>query len=153
MTDQEIDALLENARTLVRAKNDMAESNFDLGKFARYDYDLEKMRITFSNKSGKAKVSAHLVPIGTLAEKSETWMWSFENRSLPQNDRRLAEAMKIVTSNTGIEAFGAGFSPCDAALAWSLASVAAEELRAEAVYRANDGKSLLFLALNDIQKL
>jgi hypothetical protein len=153
MTDHEVDILLEKARTTIKEKNFIAEKKFGLGTYFRYDFNLESEKIQFSNKSGKTKVTAHLTAIGSFSETSESWMWAFENQSLPQMESALAIAMRDLATETGVDAFGAGFSPCDAALAWSLASVAAEKLQAEAVYRVDNGKSLLFLALNDIQKL
>lgn len=150
MTEEEIDIYIGQATTLTKERISAAERDFGLGSHARFDLDLNNQKIVFKNADGRVVCSASVIPIGSWAKKAESWLWSWENDSIPKTISIPVKAISEFGAQNEIPALEETFSPCDEALAWSLASIALKILNAQSVYRVDQGKNLLFLLLNEI---
>jgi hypothetical protein len=153
MNSKELDEYIESAKALTRERIAKAQKKFGLGSFAQFNLDLEQGAIFFKEADGTVKVIASVVPIGSWAKTPQSWLWSLENESIPAGISAPLEPVKLFGAKHDAPALQHAFSPCDEALAWALSSVSLKILDAQCVYRVDQGKNLLFLLLNNIERV
>ena len=123
---------------------------YGLSTHERFDYDQASATLTFSS-GGVPAVVADVEFIGSIANTSGTWRWSWANFSLlPQVVGRISAVRQYGLDN--------GFAPlvvpqwkADVVDAWELAGVAAYVLEAQGVYRAPTDNGYLFMAIMGIR--
>jgi hypothetical protein len=133
------------------AKQDRLEAELHLGKWPRYDYDLERRSLIFSDTGGP-RVIADIQAIGTTSERD--WLWAWANPSLPKSSTE--DALRV-------KAFGAEHEIADLTresvesaspdeLGWELTAAAVRVVDAAGAYRA-PSKSVgsLFLLIRSIR--
>lgn len=152
MTEDDYEHWLATAREQTRQRMADARLRFGLGTHARYQIDLPTATIRFFDQAGAEQVIAHLQVAGSWSPASESWLWGWENDSVPQAARATVQAVRERGEKEKLAPLQAGFSDCDEGGAWSMASIAADIVDAECVYRASGPKSQLFLLLTDIRR-
>jgi hypothetical protein len=134
-------------------KNQKLAEEFQLGKWPRFDFDLEQGWLTFSS-DGKPAVRAAVQVAGTVASNKD-WLWAWANdwwSQLVTRDAR--EARRFGQKHNISELTRASLQDEDLeALGWELSAVAARITSAHGVYRAPTGKGLLFVLLKEISLL
>lgn len=78
----------------LQEKNERLATEFRLGSWPRYDFDLEAGTLIFSEHD-VPKVIAEIQIVGTISAKSGDWLWAWANSHLPPErveDSRLVRA-------------------------------------------------------------
>jgi hypothetical protein len=153
MDTAELDAFAEEANALAKSRNAQAASKFGLGSHARYDLDLEERRLSFLDAGGARVVTARVVPVGSWARGSHSWLWSWENNSIPH---AASDAMAVVRKfgeAHDVAALRQSLESCDESLAWALAAISLKLLDAQCVYRIEQPRTFLFLLLFDLKNV
>lgn len=153
MTDDEFERWVTAARAETQRRMTEAQRRFGLGSHARYELDLADAVITFFDASGAARVKARVQVAGTWSPNSETWLWSWENESVPAQACESVQLVRHRGEREGVSWLQASVVECDEGMAWSLASLAAHLLDAQAVYRTASAKSRVFLLLFEVAEL
>ena len=153
MEDADLDRFIDEAKSLTRERNAQAETEFGLGRHARYQLDLETRTLTFFDASDAPVVTARIVPVGSVVHSSRSWLWSWENESIPKEASEPMRAVAAFGREHGIPALERNFSPCDDSLAWALAAISLRLLDAEGIYRVGQTKTQLFLLLFDLKRV
>jgi hypothetical protein len=144
--------LVETARLRAQASIDSAKACFGLGSYRRYDIDLPTAKIRFFDEDGVEKISADIQVAGSWSQLSDSWLWAWDNESVPKAASIRMQKVREFGEKEDIETVKASFEPCDEGEAWSMASIAAQILDAECIYRAERPKNHLFLLLFSIRK-
>jgi hypothetical protein len=152
MTTDEYEKWVRQARAHSKERMESATHEFGLGTYKRYDVDLPTAKIRFSDEQGATRVSADIQVAGSWSPNSDSWMWSWENESMPAAACARVEAVKQFGEKNDIDELKSSFPFCDEGKAWSMASAAAEILGAECPYRVVQPKSYVFLLLFSIRK-
>jgi hypothetical protein len=71
----EYETLIEQSTEYLRACNEKASLYFGIGNYARYEYDLFRNEIWWSDTSGP-KVRGKLTIVGSFSIRSDTWLWA-----------------------------------------------------------------------------
>ena len=151
MKEERYQEWIDRARSLTRQRMASAQTEFGLGKYKRYQVDLPTAKIRFYDEKDAERVCADIQVAGSWSQDSESWMWGWENESVPEAaSDRMIEVFDTGV-RMGIEKLQHLFGSCDEGEAWSMASVACEILGAESVYRAPGKKNMLFLLLMNIR--
>jgi hypothetical protein len=135
----------------LQAKNRRLETEFRIGTWPRYDYDLDTGTLIFS-EAGVAKVVAEIQVAGTTSVKAGNWLWAWANDHWPVE--RVAEAARArafgETYGIGelVEAYVAGDDLN--ALGWELTAVAARVTDALGAYRPASDSGALFLLYRSV---
>ena len=153
MDGAELDRFIDDAKSLTKTRNAQAAREFGLGGHARYQLDLATRTLTFFDASDAPAVTARIVPVGSLAGAAQSWLWSWENGSIPQQASKAMQAIRSFGKKHNIAALERTFSPCDDALAWALAAISLKLLDAQATYRIDQAKTQLFLLLFDLERI
>lgn len=151
MESADLDRFIDEATSLTAERNAQAERAFGLGHHARYHLDLETRTLTFFDANDAPVVTSRAVPVGSLARPSQSWLWSWENESMPKDATEAMLAVAHFGRENGIPALERNFSPCGDSLAGALAAISLKLLDAQGVYRIEQTKTRLFLLLFDLK--
>ncbi len=155
MTDEEFKIFLREATEEFRRKQGALSSEYGIGRFPRYWYDLEAEKLQFLTPDGDVSLEADIVDIGSYASGPGTWKWAWSNDSVPSRIRAKSEILKDLESITGFAIFGdADAFEVDEPMAWELAVLAVKHLGASGCYRAPSSKGLqVFLAIMKVKPI
>ena len=146
-----LDSLITESKSVTQLRNDLAKRDFGLGSHARYQLDLELRIVTFFDTSDKAEVIAKIVPVGSLSLTAHSWLWSWENETIPGEASQPMLQVRSFGEAHDIPPLTQTFTPCDDALAWALAAISLKLLDAAGVYRIGQAKTGLYLLLFDLK--
>ncbi|MGD0095929.1 MAG: DUF6882 domain-containing protein [Terracidiphilus sp.] len=152
MNSDEFRIFVEEAREYCRQKIEETKSKFGVGNYERYDVDLEKATLRFSDAQGNECVTAAIQAAGSWSSASNTWLWSWENESIPQISRDRMLAIRSFGNSERLPMLAGGFENCREVEAWAMAAVAGQMLSCEGFYRVPNPSNHLFLLLFSIQK-
>ena len=119
-------------------KQSRLSETYRIGDWARFDYDLETGRLTFSDESGP-KVTCNVQVVGTVDTKD--WLWGWANGHLPKGctDRMLSVKAYGDEHNVS-ELASASVKANDLqSLGWMLTAAAVRLLDADGAYRPPNG--------------
>ena len=151
MKEEQYQDWVERARELTHQRMTDAKTKYGLGKYKRYQLDLQTATIRFYDGNDTERVCADLQVAGSWSPESESWMWGWENESVP--DAAVDRMTEVFDTGvrTDVEKLQRMFGSCDEGEAWSMASLACEIIDAESVYRVPGKKNMLFLLLLNIR--
>ena len=141
------------ARQRVQAGMDAARERFGIGTHVRYETDLEEATIRFFDASDAEQARADIQVAGSWSPNSETWMWGWENESVPEAAVSKLGPVAETGRDKDVPALQAHVVGCDEAESWSLASLAADIVGAQCVYRTGNANNRAFLLLCNIRKV
>ncbi len=130
----------------LQEKNRRLETEFRIGTWPRYDYDVDAGTLVFS-ESGAAKVVAEIQVVGTTSAKAGNWLWAWANDHWPAGRVADAERVRAFGETHGIAELTSGYVADDDlnALGWELTAVAARVTAAPGAYRPPSEGGALFL--------
>ena len=76
MTPDEYSQFKHDAVHELTKLNEQCTQVFRLGEWERYDYDLERQTLTFS-QGGTPRVVASIQVVGTTSETARNWLWGW----------------------------------------------------------------------------
>ena len=141
------------ARQRAQAGMDAARERFGLGTHARYETDLAAATIRFLDAEDVEQVRADIQVAGSWSPNSETWMWGWENESVPEAAVSRLGPIAETGRDKDVGALQAYVVECDEAGSWSLAALAADIVDAQCVYPTGNAHNRVFLLLFDIRKV
>jgi hypothetical protein len=150
MTADEYRDYRHRAVHALMALNKECEERFSIGKWKRWDYDLDAGTLVFS-EAGVPRIVAQVQVVGTTSERSKTWLWSWANQSLTRTvTNRMVEVRNFGAENRITELTQASL-PDDEYLGWELAAVTAALVGGKGAYRCpSDRGGYLYFVYTDI---
>jgi hypothetical protein len=143
---------VEDARGYCRRTLEESRTRFGLGDYKRYELDLKKGTLRFFDSEGVERVAAAIQAAGSWSPSSQTWLWSWENDSVPEISRQRMIAVKDFGLAEDLPMLSASFGSCREVEAWAMAAVAGQILSSEGFYRIPGALNQLFLLLFSIRK-
>ena len=133
----------------LQEKNAGLESAYRLGRWKRFDYDLEAGTLTFS-EDGKAKVIVEVEAVGTTSGTAGNWLWSWANSGLPAERCAGAQLARRFGEENGISELVEELVEAEHdvnGLGWSLTAVVARLTDGLGAYRPprEDGGGLFLV--------
>lgn len=153
MTESDYEAWVERARALTATRMADARSRFGMSGYKRYEVDLTAAEIRFYDKDSVCRLRADIRVAGSWSSASRSWMWGWENDSVPDVAVDGLSAVAEAGERLGVERLRRLFGDCDEGEAWSMASLACEILGAECVYRSPGRNNYTFLLLWNLRLL
>jgi hypothetical protein len=133
------------------SKQDRLEADLHVAEWPRYDYDLERRTLTFSDAHGPHAV-AEIQVIGTTSQRD--WLWAWANPSLPAASTEDAERVKAFGLEHDLPDLTMPSSAADNPdqLGWEFAAAAVKVVDGLGVYRApGQQPGALFLLIRSIR--
>lgn len=158
MTDDEFDVFLQVANDELKVKQAELQRDYALGGMKRWWFDQNTEQLQFFNHDDKPVIVAQVVYIGSFSPKQASWKWGWSNASLLPGLREKSLSLKQLETVTGFDLFGkeAAFSIGEEAMAWALAALAVQQLRAVGCYRApspTEGGPITYLAITELARV
>lgn len=140
-------AWLAQAREQARDAIADAQARFGLGSHARYAVDLAEGTIRFFDAANVERVRADVEFAGSWSPSSRSWLWGWENASMPAAVTARLEAVRAFGERHGVDELRASVVEGDEDAAWTMAAAALRLLDAQAIYRAAGARSEAFLLM------
>jgi hypothetical protein len=151
MNEKQFNLFTIEARKSTQRKIEKSQMDFGIGSYERYKIDLQSAEIRFLDGEGTEKVFASLQVAGSWSPNSESWLWAWDNESVPPIAWEKMMEIQEFGKKNHLETVESSFEPCDEGEAWSMASIAAQILDAQCVYRVAGSKNTAFFLLFSIQ--
>lgn len=148
LSDDAIDAVFDRARSELAAKTEAHNGSWRMDR-ARWDVDLEAGKISFVNQRGWTIVAPVQV-IGTRSTKDGTWLWAWDNPSIPPARAVDALRVKAFGDAQGLEALTTRKIEASEEQCWELTAIAAHLAGANGAYRGPAGVAEVFMTFGEI---
>jgi Family of unknown function (DUF6882) len=145
------DDLLTTAMAYLHVKQERLKSEFDLGRWQRYDYDQDGGTLTFSS-DGRIGVVADMHIVGSTSRSGGTWLWSWDNGSILDRVKHCMTLVREYGEQHGFEKLTTAKWPGGEGDGWEMTAVAAYVLEAEGAYRAPHDNGALFMVLQRVRR-
>lgn len=150
MTEENFQEFIGECTVYLRSRNRLAQEEFGIGEFERFEYDLCTRKFRWSN-GGVIQAEADLTVVGSVSNVTETWLWSWANPYLNDIDLGDIHMVRDFGESHEMEKLSEGKWNADEADGWEMTSVAARLLEAQAAYRSPSKNGFLFLLLNNLR--
>ncbi len=146
----DLENLIEQSEQYLSSCTEKARRQFGVGGYARFEYDLFRNEIWWSDCSGP-KVRGKLTIVGSFSNKSETWLWAWDNPHFREVELGPIDKVRDFGDRERITKLTEPKWVCDEAAAWQMTSISARLLEAQGAYRATSGANALFLLFDHLE--
>jgi hypothetical protein len=150
MTYTEFEKLIEKSTAYLQACNDRANRDFGIGDYSRYDCDLTRNEIWWSNTEGP-RVRAKLTIVGSWSTSSDTWLWAWANPHLSGVEIGQIDKVRSFGEDEGITKLTERKWEAEEVDGWEMTSVAARLLESQGAYRTPNRSGSLFLLYDNLE--
>ena len=137
------------AHNSLSAKQDALMAEYKIGKHERFDWDQENGTLIFSNDGVKA-VIAKVQFVGSISNKSDTWLWSWANSTVLDNVKDQMHRVKKYGQSKGYDALINEKWSADEIDGWEMTSITSHILNAKGAYRTADKTGFTYMVITDI---
>ncbi len=136
----------------LEAKNERLEHELGMGRFERWDYDMHRRELTFSDQ-GQIRLKANIQIVGSTGRKD--WLWSWANSHWTENLTGDARTARAYGEEHGIRELVIGSLKARDlnGLGWHLTSVTARLAGSIGAYRPQTEHGGLFLLIRSIEQV
>ncbi|MGB9199034.1 MAG: DUF6882 domain-containing protein [Terriglobales bacterium] len=149
MTTEEFSQFRHEAIHALKRLNEANEKEFRIGSWSRYDYDLDRGTLTFSQE-GLAKVVASILVVGTTSQSAGNWLWSWANGNLPDTISEPVKNVRDFGTAENVAELVEPYLPDDEYVGWAMTAIAAKILDAKGAYRCPGTNGYIYMLLTDI---
>lgn len=129
--------------------NDSCEKAFQIGSWPRYDYDLDRGTLVFSQE-GTPRVIASILVAGTTSQSGGTWLWSWANSYIPEHVSEQLKKVRDFGIAEGISELTGPYAPDDEHVGWQMTAIAARIMGAKGAYRCPGSNGFMYFLFTDI---
>jgi hypothetical protein len=150
MTEEQFRKFRHEAVHALMRLNEDCENKFRISSWPRWDYDLERGTLTFSQDDvPKVVASIHLV--GTSSNTSGTWLWGWGNGSLPAAATEALKAVRAFGEEEGVVQLTSARVPDDEYLGWGMTAIAAQILGSKGGYRCPGSDGFIYVVYTELR--
>lgn len=146
---EQYDKLVAESRAYLNDVQQAAASTFRIGSYQRFFWDQDRETIEFSDM-GVVKVVARIQFVGSISNKTNTWLWSWANDSVLPGIRESLWAVKAYGERNDFWQLHVSKWEADETDGWTMTAIAAKLLKAKGAYRTQDGDGFTFMVYTDI---
>jgi hypothetical protein len=150
--------ITERYRTLVldaceylTARQEELKNRYGLSTYRRYDWDQDEGTIVFSN-GGMANLLADIHFVGSVSARTNTWLWSWANRSVSCRVSHLVREVRQYGELHGLAQLIEPYWSAGEVEGWEMTSVSAYLLKTQGAYRTPDGSGFTYMLLTDVRR-
>ena len=149
-TDQETyDLAMERAREEIRIKAAFYRDTVGLGEGGTWNADLEAGTIRFDLPDGTV-LTAPMQVVGTLDQKTGTWMWGWDHPSVPAPVAEHATLVHAFGEEYGVDRFVERMIEATEEECWDFTALAVHLADAQGGYRGPSGTTLVFMTYGEL---
>lgn len=152
MTYPEYETFSREATDYLKARIEHAKAQFGIGSFPRYEYDLFRGEIWWSDV-GAPKVRGRVTIVGTTSTKSNTWLWSWANPHFSDVILGDIDKVRALGEAEAITKLTEEKWEADEVDGWEMTAIAARLLEAQGAYRSPGKNGFLFLLYDGLERI
>lgn len=152
MTYQEYETFSREATDYLKARIENAKAQFGIGSFPRYEYDLFRGEIWWS-EVGAPKVRGRVTVVGTISTKSNTWLWSWANPHFSDIILGDIDKVRALGEAETITKLTEKKWDAEEVDGWEMTAIAARLLEAQGAYRSPSNNGFLFLLYDGLEPI
>lgn len=149
MDTQEFNLLLEQSREYLLTQQEIITKKYGLSDYERMDYEQENGKMIFTIKGG-AQVVMSFVIVGSISDRSNTWMWAWDNPYLLENVTEEMFRVKAYGEEHGLEKLITPKWPGNDDDGWAMTAIAAFILKAKGAFSFLSDEMMIFVIFTDI---
>lgn len=116
------------------SKNRAWADRYGIGTFPRWDYDDTDKLLVFSDDAAPSVLCTY-VNIGSLSNKTGTWLWAWANNSLPEPSKEGSQKALLYGQKHNITELTDPHFKAEPEDAWTFAAITGHLIGAQALYR------------------
>ena len=149
MDPDNFSTFLHEAVHRLKDLNEKCEEEFRISSWPRWNYDLDRGTLTFS-QDGQPKVVAAIQVVGSTSLSSGTWLWGWANQSLPLCVTIEVEKVRAFGQLENLLELTQAMRPADELVGWEMTAVAAKLLGAKGAYRCPGENGVVYLIYTSV---
>lgn len=149
-THVEMDALIERSLDYLKSRQDEWQREFRLEDCERYDWNQDRGELVFSRR-GSPVVVADIQFVGSVSNRTKTWMWSWANDSFHENVRSRIRGVREYGEEHRLLKLACAYWNGEEVDGWEMTAVSASLLEAKGAYRSPHDHGAEFMVLTDIR--
>ena len=149
MTEQQFEEFLDNCYDEMEIKQKQLLDNYSISSYTNYWFKGEEGILQFKN-GDDVMMEFKVSPIGSWSSASDSWMWAWANKSLTEENRQTAMALKGLTEHTGLDTFERPVIEGDEGLAHELVAMAIHHMGGIGMYIMPHENLKVFVALMEV---
>ncbi|VAX05603.1 hypothetical protein MNBD_GAMMA26-1633 [hydrothermal vent metagenome] len=149
MTNYDDTKYVDDCYTELEQKQAALLKQYKLDSYDSFDYNMTTGRIQYFQGT-IVKVEADFIPIGSLNEEDQSWMWAWENPSVTGELREQSLTIKELAPRIGDALFERSTFQSNEGTAWEIAAMACKHFNSQGVFAAPLSGLLIFLSLSNI---
>ncbi len=118
----------------------------------RWHYDDGARTISFFDERPGEAVVADVTITGSFSTRTSSWMWAWANDGYTDAERAAVAPLRVFGEVRGIEKFQSAHWSAEEVDGWEVTQIAADLLRAAAIYRAPFDHVLVYMLLNKFRE-
>jgi hypothetical protein len=130
-------------------KDKKCEEEFRISSWPRWDYDLDRGTLTFS-QDGQPKVVASIQVVSSTSLSSGTWLWSGANQSFPLCVTQKVETVRAFGELESLPELTQVKRAADEYLGWEMTAIAAKILGAKGAYRCPGENGFVYVIYSSL---
>lgn len=146
---QDVDAILAQSMEELKSKQRANTEAWGLGATDRWDADLERGFIKFSNADGFT-VSAPVQVIGSYDTDDGTFLWAWDHPSCPEPLARTALMIRDFGDRHGLSRLTTAMIRCTEDEAWQFTALGLHLSGAAGSYRGPFGSAYLYMTFGEV---
>jgi hypothetical protein len=146
----EFKTLLEQSMEELRLKTSGPQAGWGFGKANRWSLDMSQGDLIFTFDRGVVATCPAQI-IGSLDNKSGSWLWGWANPSIPDVLKRDALRVREYGQQQEIARLTSEEWACTEPDAWSMAALACKLCNAQGVYRGPAGAAFVFITFGQVE--
>lgn len=147
--DEAFDTLVRDAIDYFQIRQDELSVRYKLLEYSRYDWSQDGSQLTFSS-NGQARLVADIQFVGSVSTRSDTWLWSWANRSIVEPARRRVRDVRAYGETHHFLKLACAAWEADEDDGWTMTAVTAYLLKAPGGYRTADERGATFMVMTDL---
>lgn len=142
--------ILRQSREYLLMQQDNIKQNYDLDNYLQMDFEQEAGKMIFTMKEGKKVIMSFLV-VGSISDRTNTWMWSWENPYLLENVTREMLKVRSFGEENGLEKLIQPKWPGNDDDGWEMTAIAAWVLKSKGAFSFLTDEMMVFVVFKDIK--
>jgi len=150
MEQEEFTKLIKQSREYLLEQQEIIKAKYGLDNYERMDYEQESGEMIFTLKSNKKVIMTYQV-VGSVSDRSNTWMWSWDNPYLLDNVKEEMLKVKAFGEKHGIDKLIQPKWPGNEDDGWAMTAIASHILKAKGAFSFLSEEMMVFVVFVDIR--
>ena len=151
-SDKEVEDYIRQANWYMRGLMDQNQKDFNLGAFSRFDWNMWRGELVFSNNN-VPKVVARIQVAGNLSTKAKSWFWSWANAGILDPVRQAAKQTREFGIERGILRVMQPRWAAQDKDAWEMTAITTKVTDAKGAFRCPNQDGFIYLVITDIREV